>query len=134
MESVVELATVEFGVKLADIPVGKFVAEKVTALAKPFRALMDTENWSAWPKSIVRAKGVPFSVNVPGRAPTQFRIALFTFNRPPVVVIPDKAGIASTDESMFNFSPEVFKLQADNMRAAAPETIGADAEVPDCRP
>jgi hypothetical protein len=57
-------------------------------------------------------------------------MALFTFNRPPVVVRPLSEGIRSTLFRMLVLRFAVFKAQRERIKAAAPETWGVAIDVP----
>src|SRR5262245_7841974 len=62
--------------------------------------------------------------------PAQARIALFTFNRPPVTVLPASELIWSTLFMRFAFRLAVLNVHLESTRAAAPETCGVAIEVP----
>ena len=75
--------------------------------------------------------GVAVGVGVgDGGGPLQARIALFTFNRPPVVVIPANEAIVSTLVSRLLLRPAVLSVQTESTNAAAPDTCGVAIEVP----
>ncbi|GAC1446789.1 MAG: hypothetical protein NVSMB56_08820 [Pyrinomonadaceae bacterium] len=65
-----------------------------------------------------------------GVGPLQARIALLTFSRPPVVVLPDNEAIGSTLAIKLLLSPAVSSVQRESTSAAAPETWGVAIEVP----
>ena len=59
------------------------------------------------------------------------RMALFTFNRPPVTLLPDSAAIGSTLPSKLLFKAAVSRDgQLESTSAAAPETWGVAIDVP----
>ena len=62
--------------------------------------------------------------------PPQSRMALFTFNRPPVTVLPASELIWSTLPIRFAFRLAVLRLQLESTSAAAPATCGVAIEVP----
>jgi hypothetical protein len=118
------------GEKLADIPSGRFEAERLICAENPWTAVTVVENCALLPNATVCAAGDSPSVNAAGGFPTQFRMDLFTFNRPPVTETPARLGSGSTESSMLALSAAVFNPQADKIRAAAPDTMAAEAEVP----
>src|SRR5205814_3999975 len=61
---------------------------------------------------------------------TQLRIALSTFSRPPVIVIPERLATGSTFASKASFSAAVLSVQAESSSRAAPETCGVAIDVP----
>src|SRR6185437_5780054 len=71
--------------------------------------------------------------SAPGAMPTgamQSRRDWFTFNRPPLTVIPLRAGTRSTCSVKMALRGAVPRAQRESRRAAAPETWGVAMEVP----
>ena len=62
--------------------------------------------------------------------PPQARMALSTFSRPPVTVLPASELIGSTLFMRFAFSSAVVSEHLESTSAAAPETCGVAIEVP----
>src|SRR5262245_24412291 len=62
--------------------------------------------------------------------PLQARMELFTFNRPPVTVLPASEAIGLTLFMRFAFRAAVFRLHLESTSAAAPATCGVAIEVP----
>ena len=60
----------------------------------------------------------------------QFRIAVFTFKRPPLAVNPVNVERWSTEFNSTFFRPAVSSAQCDSTSAAAPATCGVAIEVP----
>src|SRR5262249_29569842 len=65
-----------------------------------------------------------------GPPPLQARMALFTFNRPPLTVLPQGELIGSTLVMRFAFKLAVLNEHLESTSAAAPETCGVVIEVP----
>ncbi len=60
----------------------------------------------------------------------QARMALLTFNRPPVTVTPERDGMASTLLRRSVFRLAVLSAHLDSTSRAAPETCGVAMDVP----
>ena len=60
----------------------------------------------------------------------QASIARPRFSRPPVIVMPESAGIGSTLFNSSDFTAAVFAKQRESSSAAAPDTCGVAIEVP----
>jgi hypothetical protein len=108
-----------------------FETSKVTKPENPCNGATDTEKSDEFAsKAMVCPVGDAVKANVGGTVPTQFLTALFAFNRPPLTVIPKRLGMTSTESRMVALSSAVLRSHADKIRAAAPDTIAADADVP----
>src|SRR5262245_29901811 len=94
----------------------------VVAVSVPFGLVIHPWLDSKVSKKIVVAGG--------GVPPLQARMALSTFNRPPVTVLPANELIGSTLFMRFAFSWAVLNVRLDSTNAAAPETCGVAIEVP----
>src|SRR5262249_55112215 len=93
----------------------------VVAVSVPFGLRVQPRLVSKLSKKIV-VGGLP--------PPLQARIALSTFNRPPVTVLPDKELTGSTLLRRFAFRLAVLSAHLEGASAAAPETCGVAIEVP----
>src|SRR5205823_5177907 len=81
-------------------------------------------------ETLVAERPVGAGGAVGGGGFTQLRIALSTFSRPPVIVIPERLATGSTFASKAFFSPAVLSVQAESNSRAAPETCGVAIDVP----
>src|SRR5262244_3122487 len=94
----------------------------VVAVSVPFGFVVQPWLVSKLSKKTVVGGGVP--------PPLQARMALFTFNRPPVTVLPESELIGSTLFMRFAFKLAVLNEHLESTSAAAPETCGVAIEVP----
>src|SRR5262245_13909492 len=94
----------------------------VVAVSVPFGFVVQPVAVSKLSKKTVVGGGVP--------PPAQARMDLFTFNRPPVTVLPASEAIGLTLFMRFALRAAVFRVHLESTSAAAPETCGVAIEVP----
>src|SRR5688572_4015025 len=112
------------------MPAGRPTAVRPIGPVNPLTDVTVTENVADPFVSSAWTPGVTVSLNEGVDPAPQIDRARETLSLPPEIVLPLRALTASADAIRLDLSSDVDREHADKTSAAAPETIGAAADVP----